>query len=92
VEIERTLKPGDSAHGVEWACTQLSKRTPWKEFLDQKHSSESASDPAEALRKVYYEFKDERWTEIARDAFRLHEHEDTVAEWEQFVTGSVRKH
>ncbi len=43
VEIERLAKPDDPARGVAWAAAQLSKREPWKSFLE---SGATSRDPA----------------------------------------------
>lgn len=89
-EIERLVKPGDPAHGVEWACNQLAKREPWASFLEIKEGGTLGPDSAEALRRVYYDFRSDKWAEVSRDAFRWHEHENTLAEWEIMVLDSVR--
>jgi hypothetical protein len=89
VEIERLTKPKDSAHGVAWAAKQLAKREPWKSFIEAKDSGELTPDPAEALRQAYYDFKDDRWVVVARKAFELHQHENTISEWENFVADVV---
>jgi len=85
VEIERIAK--HPARKVAWAAKQLAKRELWKSFIEAKDSG--ISDPAEALRQAYYDFKDDRWANITRDAFKMHEHEDTISEWESFVADVV---
>lgn len=90
VEIERLHKPGDPSHGIEWACSQIAKREPWKSFLEIKESAITSPDPAEALRKVYYDFRADRWAAVMRDVFKLYEMEGNVAEWEPLVMDYVR--
>lgn len=88
-EIERLVTPNDSSHGIEWACTQLAKREPWASFIDAKEGGLSDPAPAKALRKIYFESRNHMWAAICRDAFKFHEHEDTLAEWESLVSDSV---
>src|SRR4030095_3316487 len=86
VEIERLVGPDGPAHGVHWAAQQLANREPWKSFLEKKESDATNPDPAEALRQMYYAFKDDRWADVSRHAFKFHEHQGTIAEWESDVT------
>ncbi len=90
VEIERLVSPGDPTHGVVWACQQIAKREPWKSFLEIKESATTSPDPTEALRKVYYNFRTDKWASVMRDAFKMHEHEGTVSDWDGQVTDFVR--
>lgn len=90
VEVERVAQPEDPAHGVEWACQQLSKRQPWALFLETKEGGASSPDPAEALRKIYFDFRNDKWAAVMRKAFGWHEHEGTIAEWEEQVSDFVR--
>lgn len=91
VEVERLVRPNDKAHGVEWACKQLSKREPWRSFLEAKESGTVSPDPAEALRQIYFDFRGDKWANVFRDAFRMYEHEGAIAEWEKKVSDFVRK-
>jgi hypothetical protein len=84
VEIERLVKPGDPALGVTWAAKQLAKREPWGSLVGKK------SNPGEALRKAYQDFKDDRFARMSRDAFCWHVREGTLAEWDAFVTDVVK--
>lgn len=90
VEVERLHKPEDPAHGVEWACQQIAKREPWKSFLEGKESTVTSPDPAEALRQVYYDFRTDKWAAVMRDAFKWHEHEGVIGEWEKQVIDFVK--
>jgi hypothetical protein len=89
VEIERLVKSDEPAHGVAWAAKQLAKREPWKSFIEAKDSGELTPDPAEALRQAYYDFNDARWVIVTRKTFALHQHENTISEWENFVADVV---
>lgn len=91
VEIERLVKPHNANFGVEWACKQLAKREPWKSFLEIKESEVSSVDPAEALRKVYFNFRANLWVKTARGAFLYHEQEGDIDGWENLLTDFVRK-
>jgi hypothetical protein len=90
VEIERRVVPGAPAHGVEWACRQLCQSEPWASFLAVKGSGGGASDPAEALRQVYYAFKKDKWAAVMLDAFRFNEAAGTLAQWDRLVADAVR--
>lgn len=90
VEVERLANPDDPAHGVERACEQLSRREPWKSFLESKESELTSPDPAEALRKVYYDFRADEWAAVMRDAFKWHKHQGTIGEWEMEAADFVR--
>jgi len=89
VEVERLVKPNDPSRGVDWACQQLAKREPWKSFLEKKSGTISA-EPAEALRQVYYNSRDEGWTELSRDAFKFNEIQGEIEEWDNLVFDCVR--
>lgn len=90
VEIERLAKPDDPAHGVEWACKQVAKREPWKSFLEVKESTGTNPDPAESLRKVYYDFRTDKCAVVMRKAFNWHEWEGGIEEWEKQVIDFVK--
>ncbi|MDP1684981.1 hypothetical protein [Hydrogenophaga sp.] len=93
VEVERLtadLKPG---HSALWACYQLIKRDEWRGFLgtgdDPKNPERE--DPGGALRKQYYKFKKELWSEVMRDAFKFHEAQNTVPIWESQMREVLRR-
>lgn len=90
VEIERLTKNDDPGHGIAWAAKQLAKREPWKSFLEIKEANTTNPDSAEALRKAYYDFKNDKRAGITRKAFKWHEYNDTIAEWEREVDDYVR--
>jgi len=89
VEVERLIHADDPAHGVEWACGVLAKREPWASFLESKEGSFSP-DPKEALRKVYFDFRSDKWANISRDAYKYHEHEGIVEQWDEDVFNVVK--
>ena len=90
VEVERHVRSDDQKYGAKWACTQLAKREPWKSFLEKKDDSNSTPDPVEALRKIYFDFREEKWANAMRQAFKWHQHQNTIGEWETLVTDSVK--
>lgn len=90
VEIERLVQPLNASFGVERACKQLAKCEPWKSFLEVKESHISSADSAEALRKIYFEFRNNKWAAVARDTYKYHDHEDKITEWERLVTEFVK--
>lgn len=90
VEIERLIKRSGTRHSVLWAAKQLAKREPWKSFIEQKESGETNPDPAEVLRKVYQEFKDDIWADALRNHFKRCESDNDIARWETRVADFVR--
>lgn len=89
VEVERLVRTGDPAHGVEWACRTLAKKEPWTSFLEAKGASDFGPKPEEALRQTYFAFREDRWASVSRHAFRNHQTTGTLPEWEQFVAECV---
>ncbi len=89
VEVERLVIPNDPSHGIEWACTQLAKREPWVSFIEATEGELSSPAPAKALRQIYFEFRTHRWSAAFRDAFKYHQHEGRLAEWENLVIDAV---
>lgn len=93
VEIERltgdrrlTSKfPDNPSHTATWAAGILSKRPEWKDFL---HGGE---DPAEALRVQYSKFHRDKWAQVCRDAFKLHQLHKTVAKWEMELRDALER-
>lgn len=92
VEIERQIEsgPGDKNHGARWAATILARREPWKSFIESKDSQVTSADPAEAIRKAYFNFKDTPWTKVMRKAFKMYQHEKTISEWDELVVDVVK--
>ncbi|MFA5488810.1 MAG: hypothetical protein WC284_06275 [Candidimonas sp.] len=90
VEVERLVNADDPAHGVEWACRQLAKREPWASFLEAKEGSGLGSDPAEALRQIYFKFRNDKWATVSRDAFKQYEAEGAITIWEEQVSHFVK--
>jgi hypothetical protein len=91
VEVERLMSHGNINRSVEWACNTLAKREPWTSFLEIKESSDSSPDPAEVLRKIYFEFRETLWVTTARKASLYYEQEGDRAGWEDLLTNFVRK-
>jgi hypothetical protein len=79
VEVERLVHPGDDFHGVSWAAGILAKKEPWKSFLAD------SEDRAALISRLYYEFKDDRFAKISRDAFRYDELTGNLEGWERLV-------
>lgn len=90
VEVERIIKPDEPKYGISWACKQLATREPWTSFLEKKDGKERITDPGEAIRRIYYDFCKDRWAEVARDAFKMYEHENAIEEWESYVVDVVK--
>lgn len=71
VEIERLMADGLDAKA---AASVLAQRPEW-------HSFSRTGAGGEGLRVQYQDFKDDRWAALVREAFKLHECENTLAEW-----------
>jgi hypothetical protein len=89
VEIERRVT-NDPTRGVKWAAAQVAKEEPWRSFLEVREGEETYPDPGEALRKVYYGFRGNKWAMVMRDAFKLHKVKGTLNEWDAQVVDYVR--
>lgn len=76
VEIERLTADRKRGHNTTWAAKSLAKRPVWGTFLGGE-----GLDHGEALRKQYQGFKHDKIPRLFRDAFKWHEHEGTVDEW-----------
>lgn len=68
--VEELVDPQDRNKGVGWACEVLSKREPWCGILSDRTGGDLQPDPAEALRKVYYQFKDDPGATKLREIYR----------------------
>ena len=55
--IERLVDPSDRAKTLKWAAKQVANCKQYKDFVSSKESANSSPDPAEVMRKIYYEFK-----------------------------------
>ena len=77
IQMERTIKADDPTHGAMWAAKQLSKREPWKSLVGE------GDDPAEALRRTYYETKDDEIMLFERWYFELCRKNGCLEVWER---------
>ncbi|EIC31049.1 hypothetical protein [Methylomicrobium album] len=82
VELERLAINGKS---IDWAADVLSKREPWKSFIEAKESDITDKDPGEALRKLYFKARNDKWAKLYRKAYKWHEINDDIASWEAAV-------
>ena len=74
VEIERLMGEGLDAKA---AASVLALRTEWKAFLS------NTRDGGEGLRVQYQRFKEARFAALIRDAFKRHEAENRLGEWDK---------
>jgi hypothetical protein len=86
VELERLAINGKP---IEWAANVLAKREPWKSFIESKESDVANKDPGEALRKLYFNARDDKWTALCRKAYKWHEINDDIASWEATVSDTL---
>ena len=88
VEIERLID--SSSKNVNWACQSLAKKEPWKSFLETKDSSLVVPSPAEALRKAFYEYRENDQTGRLRDAFRDFDSALAISDWDTWMRGFMK--
>lgn len=85
VEIERITDTGIT---LDNAAKALATRKPWDSFLekwDYGNSFSLGADPDEAIKTAYKSARKRIFTNVARDAFKWHELQGTVDEWESNV-------
>ncbi len=83
VSVDRLRKKKSATSSIEWACQVLSKQEPWASFLK---GGGRGVDPAEALRKQYFEFKDDEFAELmARTAA------NSESAWDEIVMNAVNE-
>jgi len=84
VEVERLTADSKPGHGELWACYQLIKRPEWREFLGMGDDPKDPqrADSGEALRRQYQRFKNRPVAGVGRDAYKLHEMQGNIQEWE----------
>lgn len=83
VEIERAHKDTLGAARV------LAKRNLWLNFLN-RWEDEASNNPAEALRRQYYNHQQTGFSKMARDAFKVMESEDRLDEWEALIKDIIK--
>jgi hypothetical protein len=83
VEIERLSK--DKKNDIKSAAKKLSRREPWKSFVEAKNDDASSPDPAETLRKEYNAFRNNKWAKTFRDAYSYYVDTNKIDEWEKQV-------
>lgn len=88
VEIERRTGSGMTQ---EQAARAIAKLEPWRSFVESwaKGKATAGSDPAEALLREYKEAKKHFFAKVAWDAFKLHEHQGSLDEWQRFIESAV---
>lgn len=88
VEIERRTSTGMNQ---EEAARAIAKLEPWASFVARwaPGKATTGSDPAEALLAEYKSARKHFFAEVAWDAFRFHEHEGTLDEWNDFIVRAV---
>jgi hypothetical protein len=84
VEIERLSDLKNPSKGVQWASKQLAKKEPWKSFIEIKDSNLTSPDPAETIRKIYFDFKDDEWSERLRLTFKKYESNQDLEGWNNY--------
>ena len=92
VEIERLTADGKPGNGELWACYQLIKRQEWRDFMKMGKDLKKpkTKESGEALRKQYQRFKKYPVAAAGRDAFKLHELQNTLGEWESNLRDALR--
>jgi len=86
VEIKRLVINGKS---IERAADVLSKREPWKSFIEAKESDITDKDPGEALRQLYFGARNNKWAKLCWNAYKWHEINNDIAAWEAAVVDQL---
>ena len=89
VEVERRMR-NDEAHSPAWVAKRLAEQEPWKSFLQARERGGASSNAAEALRRMYFKARATKWAKLYSDAFKYHEHRNTIPEWEAGVIDIVK--
>lgn len=81
VEVWRLTEEGRT---VASACSELSRREPWKSILEAWNSDSSSygPDPAEAIESAYKRAIKDKSLPLAKEAFLYHKMTNTVSEWD----------
>jgi hypothetical protein len=82
-EVNRLVQSKKSSRGVHFACKELIKKEHWKKFLSGN------KDPAEALRKIYFESSKDQL--LIRGAHELSNQYSTPRAWEELTHKIVKK-
>lgn len=85
VEIERITSTGVT---LDNAAKALATRKPWNSFLekwDYGNSFSLGAAPDEAIKTAYKSAKKRIFSDVARKAFKWHELQGTIGEWESDV-------
>lgn len=94
IEVERKRDSSPRGGSIEWACGELARRDPWKQFVQTVAKGDHhGPDPREALSKRYHEgrsSKAKRELSLMRDVFRQHSHSGTLDEWDGIVRSLLR--
>lgn len=88
VSIERHMAAGKTERE---AADALARSDHWRTFVGKKNMgvARDTADPGEALRRAYSDAKKEPLAKIARMAFKWHELQGTVNEWDAQLPGYV---
>ncbi len=81
VEIERLTAEG---HDAKAAAGVLAGRPEWKSFS-------RTGKGGEGLRVQYQDFKNDRWAEVMRDAFKWHEEKNSLAKWHDELLAALQE-
>jgi hypothetical protein len=87
VEIERLINDTEiKSKGVSWAVNQLSKKEPWKSFVNSK----GANNKSNALRQQYYNNRKKEYIDIFRYAFMSFRSDNKLDNWEKLIIQSCK--
>ena len=88
-DIVRVQSLSDRNISVRSAANILSKKEPWKSFIESKEDS-LISDPGEILRQIYSESKNSRWVNIYTNYMRQLVNDNRETEWIMEVSSIVK--
>lgn len=90
VEMNRTIKKGQTGKGIKWAATQLAKGKRWGSFVAKQDRGRTSPDPAEVLRQQYMRSRGGRYAKLLTVAYQGYERRGELLEWERMASSLLK--
>lgn len=91
LKAEVESKVEDVGVDVITACADLASREPWASFVNVKEGTYYGPDPAEAIRRAYYQQVHEGLVSVAKDARLYHMSVNDEKGWNCFIVDSLNE-
>lgn len=84
IEVER-MKSQLAGHedDMRRVCTLVSELPRWRDFISHIEGVNRDPDPAETVRKIYFNTRSSSWVKIYRDAYQYSLDKMTEVEWDE---------